>query len=67
MTGIAVDSIEFVRDDRELIYEYEGSVNAIAQAQWDQFNSKVSQSTGWKIRGTVKLQRIDGKTLAASV
>lgn len=67
LTVIGVDCIEFVRHGREVIYEYEGSVNVIAQAQWDQFQTKPAQSAAWKVRGTVKLQRIDSKTLAGSV
>lgn len=67
LTGIGVDCIEFVKHDREIIYEYAGSVDVIAQAQWDQYHAKEAQSAGWKVRGTVKLQRIDSKTLAASV
>lgn len=56
-----------MKHDREIIYEYAGSVDVIAQPQWDQNQAKAAQSAGWKVRGTVKLQRIDGKTLAASV
>lgn len=67
LAGAGVDCIEFVKHDREIIYEYAGSVDVIAQAQYDQYQAKEAQSAGWKVRGTVKLQRIDGKTLAASV
>lgn len=67
LTVIGVDCIEFVKHGREVIYEYEGSVNVIAQAQWDQFQTKPAQSAAWKVRGTVKIQRIDSKTLAGSV
>lgn len=59
--------IDFVALNREIIYEYEGSVNVIAQAPWDQIHLKLTQTVGWKIRGTVKLQRLDDTTLAASV
>lgn len=59
--------IEFVALKREVIYEYEGSVTVLAQPPWDQFHLKPPQSSSWKIRGTVKLHRIDTKTLAASV
>lgn len=59
--------IDFVTLNRESIYEFEGSVNVIAQAPWDQVHLKPSQMAGWKIRGTVKLQRSDEKTLAVSV
>lgn len=59
--------IDFFALNRETIYEYEGSVNVIAQAPWDQIHLKSTQTVGWKIRGTVKLQRIHDTTLAASV
>lgn len=59
--------IDFFALNRETIYEYEGSVNVIAQAPWDQIHLKSTQTVGWKIRGTVKLQRLSDSTLAASV
>lgn len=59
--------INFVALNREVIYEYEGSVSGIAQAPWDQIHLKSTQTVGWKIRGTVKLQRLHDRTLAASV
>lgn len=59
--------IDFITLNRETIYEYEGSVNVIAQAPWDQIHLKSTQAVGWKIRGTVKLQRLDDTTLATSV
>lgn len=59
--------IDFFALNRETIYEYEGSVNVIAQAPWDQIHLKSTQTVGWRIRGTVKLQRLDDTTLAASV
>lgn len=67
VTTCQCQSIEFVALNRESIYEYEGSVVVIAQAPWDQMNSKLPQTAGWKIRGTVKLQRLNEQTLAASV
>lgn len=53
--------------NRESIYEFEGSVNVIAQAPWNQLNLKLPKAAGWKVRGTVKFHRNDEKTLAASV
>lgn len=67
ITKCLSQSIEIVPLNRELIYEYEGSVNVLAQTPWDQIHLKPPRATSWKIRGTVKLQRIDRKTLAASV
>lgn len=66
-TACRCQGIEFVALNRENIFEYEGSVSVIAQTPWDQINSKLPQTAGWKIRGTVKLQRINEQTLAASV
>lgn len=59
--------IEFVALNREKIYEFEGTVNVIAQAPWDQINSQPQQMAAWTIRGTVKLQRTQNNALAASV
>lgn len=59
--------IEFVTLHRENIFEYEGSVNVIAQSPWDQIHSTPSQTAAWMVRGTVKLQRINELTLGASV
>lgn len=67
VTTCRSQGIEFVPLNRENIYEYEGSVSVIAQAPWDQINLKPPQTAGWNIRGTVKLQRTDEQTLAASV
>lgn len=66
-TACLSQGIEFVSLNRENIYEYEGSVSVIAQAPWDQINLKPPQTASWKIRGTVKLQRNNENTLAASV
>lgn len=70
VTTYQCQGIEFVTLNRESIYEYEGSVSVIAQAPWDHGDSihlKPPQTAGWKIRGTVKLQRLNEQTLAASV
>lgn len=69
-TNCHCQAIEFVALNREKIYEFEGAVNVIAQAPWDQINSQPQQTVAWKIRGTVKLQRTQEKhenALAASV
>lgn len=66
-TTCRCQGIEFVALNRENIYEYEGSVSVNAQTPWDQINLKPPQTSGWKIRGTVKLQHINDQTFAASV
>lgn len=53
--------------NREAIYEFEGSVNVVAQAPWDQLHLNLPKAAGWKVRGTVKFHRNAEKTLAASV
>lgn len=67
LAAFQCQGIDFVALNRETIYEYEGSVDVIAQAPWDQKHLKSTQTAGWKIRGTVKLQRSHDTTLAASV
>lgn len=67
MTTGLCQGIEFVSLNRENIYEYEGSVSVTAQTPWGQINLKPPQAAQWKIRGTVKLQRINNQTLAVLV
>lgn len=67
VTACKCQNVEFVTLNRESIFEYEGSVNVIAQAPWDQVHLKPPQLAGWKIRGTVKIQRPSEHILAASV
>lgn len=67
ITTCQCQGIDFISLNRESIYEYEGSVSVIAQAPWDETHLKQPQTAGWKIRGTVKFQRLNEQTLAASV
>lgn len=67
VTACKCQDVEFVTLNRENIFVYEGSVNVIAQAPWDQVHLKPPQLAGWKIRGTVKVQRPTEHTFAASV
>lgn len=62
-----ISSFKFVPLNREIIYEYAGEVRVGAQAPMDNDNSKAPPSSGWKIRGTLKLQRRTNDTLAAAV
>lgn len=66
-TTAQCQGIEFVALNREKLYEFEGTVNVIAQAPWDQINEQPQQTAAWKIRGTVKLQRTKEHELAAAV
>lgn len=67
MIACQCQGIEFVTLNREHIFEFEGSVNVIAQSPWDQIHVTPSQAAGWMVRGTVKLQRINELMLGASV
>lgn len=67
VTKCRCEGIDFVTLNRESVYEFEGSVNVIAQAPWDQIHLKVPKSAGWKVRGTVKFHRNAERELAASV
>lgn len=75
MTWIArANGFKFVPVQREVVYEYVGSVIVEAQAPWDEIIQRppldrISRPhpTGWKVRGTFKLQRIDANTMAAAV
>lgn len=67
MATCQCQGIQFVAMNREKIYEFEGAVNVIAQAPWDQLSSQPPQTVSWKIRGTFKLQRTHQTTLSASV
>lgn len=60
-------AFQFVPENREVVYEYVGTVSVGAQAPMENDNSKPPPSSGWKIRGTLKLQRRDNVTLAAAV
>lgn len=53
--------------DQEIIYEYVGTIIVGAQAPMDTVNAAPPPSSGWTIRGTLKLQRIENNTLAAAV
>lgn len=64
---VSVNGFKFVPEQREVVYEYVGSVIVEAQAPWDEVSQSPPQPTGWKVRGTFKLQRIDANTLAAAV
>lgn len=61
------NGFKFVPENREVVYEYVGTVSVGAQAPMENDNSKPPPSSGWKIRGTLKLQRRDNVTLAAAV
>lgn len=63
----SIKCFKFVPDQREIVYEYIGGVSVEAQAPWDEINKIPPLPTGWKVRGTFKLQRIDANTLAAAV
>ena len=58
---------KFVPDKREVIYEYVGTVNVRAQAPYNKDDLSAPSPSGWKVRGTLKLQRNDADTLAAAV
>lgn len=60
-------AFRFVPEHREVVYEYVGNVNVEAQAPWDELDKAPPEPSGWKVRGTFKLQRIDADTLAAAV
>lgn len=60
-------SFKFVPPHREFVYEYVGTVKVEAQAPWDEVNLHPPTPTGWKVRGTLKLQRVDTNTIAAAV
>lgn len=69
-----MNCFKFVPEQREVVYEYVGSVIVEAQAPWDEIHRRSPldrkgrpQPTGWKVRGTFKLQRIDSNKLAAAV
>ena len=53
--------------NRELVYEYVGWVTVGAQAPLEKEETSIPPISGWKIRGTLKLQMIDNTTLAAGV
>ncbi|KAJ6640893.1 Vitellogenin-6 [Pseudolycoriella hygida] len=58
---------DFVTEDREVMYEYVGQVMVGARASIDDENTSPPQPTGWKVRGTLKLQRRDDSTIAAAL
>lgn len=62
-----INGFRFIPENREVVYEYVGTVSVGAQAPMENDNSKPPPSSGWKIRGTVRLQRRDNVTLAAAV
>lgn len=64
---VLTNGFNFVPVQREVVYEYVGSVIVEAQAPWDEIKQNTPLPTGWKVRGTFKLQRIDANTLAAAV
>lgn len=49
------------------MYEYVGQVLVGARASLDDEDVKPPPPTGWKVRGTLKLQRRDQSTIAAAV
>lgn len=50
------------------MYEYVGRVTVGARASIDDENTnKPPPPSGWKVRGTLKLQRRDDSTIAAAV
>lgn len=65
--NVSVTGFKFVAEHREVVYEYVGSVIVEAQAPWDEVNKSPPLPTGWKVRGTFKLQRLNANTLAAAV
>lgn len=64
---LITDAFKFVPLHGELVYEYVGTVRVGAQPPMDTENSTPPPASGWKIRGTLKLQRHDNRTLAAAV
>lgn len=57
----------FITENREVVYEYVGQIMVGARASIDDENVTPPPPTGWKVRGTLKLQRRDASTIAAAV
>lgn len=67
-TGVGPsNAFQFVAMDQEIVYEYVGTIVVGAQAPMDTVNAAPPPASGWTIRGTLKLQRIENHTLAAAV
>lgn len=49
------------------MYEYVGQVTVGARASMDDEDITPPPPSGWKVRGTLKLQRRDDSTIAAAV
>lgn len=60
-------AFKFFPVNRELVYEYTGSVKVESQPPWVEPNAEPSAPSGWRVRGTLKVQRIDGESVAAAV
>lgn len=58
---------KFFPVNREIMYEFVGTVNVGAQDPMQSINGEHSLPTGWKVRGTLKLQRISNDSIAAAV
>lgn len=63
----SVQCFHFISENREVMYEYVGQVMVGARASIDDDNSTPPPPSGWKVRGTLKLQRRDESTIAAAV
>lgn len=61
------NALKFFPENREIIYEYVGYVKLVSQIPWDEVNSQLPEPSGWRVKGTLKLQRIDDNSLAAAV
>ncbi|XP_037039543.1 vitellogenin-3 [Bradysia coprophila] len=57
----------FIPENREVMYEYVGQVTVGARASIEDENLKPPPPSGWKVRGTLKLQRRDQSTIAAAL
>lgn len=58
---------QFIPENREVVYEYVGQVTVGARASIDDESTTPPPPSGWKVRGTLKLQRRDESTIAAAV
>lgn len=58
---------QFINENREVVYEYVGQIMVGARASIDDESTTPPPPTGWKVRGTLKLQRRDASTISAAV
>lgn len=62
-----VNAFKFFPTNQEVTYEYAGNVKVEPQPPWVDSDAPPPVPSGWRVRGTLKVQRIDHNSLAAAV